>query len=59
MENQEVVVWAFDSPPITDDPEVWQGQERGDGGFDWYPEEISLSQFLIELVARATPSSRA
>ena len=47
-ENQQVVVWAFDRFSTADDPEVWQGQPAGDP-VHWYPEDLSLSRFLIDM----------
>ena len=43
VENQEVVVWAFDRDDPSDDPLVWQGQPSG----EWYSEEASLSRFMV------------
>ncbi len=50
-ENQRVVVWAFDADDGSDDPLVWQGQPDPDDspGLVWYPEDRTLSDFIIEM----------
>lgn len=50
-ENQQVVVWAFDTHDRAADPLVWQGQPDPDEatGFVWYPEDRSLSEFMISM----------
>ena len=50
-ENQQVVVWAFDVAERAADPLVWQGQPDRDGatGLRWYPEDRTLSGFIIAM----------
>lgn len=50
-ENQDVVVWGFDPSTNLDDPPVWQGQVT-DQGFEWYPEDLPVCQFLVEMLTR-------
>lgn len=50
-ENQQVVVWAFETTDTAADPMVWQGQPDPDDatGFVWYSEELTLSEFVISM----------
>lgn len=50
-ENQVAVVWAFESEERSDDPNVWQGQpDPADATrLTWYPEEQTLSAFLVSM----------
>lgn len=47
-ENQRVVIWGIPEPDLTSsDPIVYQGQEYQE--IDWYSEEKTFSQFIIEM----------
>lgn len=50
-ENQQVVVWGFDADEEAADPLVWQGQPNVDEatGLVWYPEDQTLSEFLLSM----------
>ncbi len=52
IENQETVVWAYDSADTSDDPGVWQGQPApGDGRVieAWFSEERTLTVFIVSM----------
>lgn len=48
-ENQQVVVWAFETVDTAADPMVWQGQPDDAAGFVWYSEDRTLSEFIISM----------
>ena len=60
-ENQEAVVWAYETSEASADPPVWQGHPDGRKGSisAWYPEDATVSEFMVSMWRwLAEPDSR-